>query len=506
MRLHPSSPRRASRPLVHVATGYAISVNVSRGRLVIQDGVGRERRRTEYARTDRLTRLVVHGSNGSVTLDAVRWLTATGAALIHVDHAGQLQATTFSVGSENSALRRAQALAADRPVGVVISREILDAKLAGQRDVAVTLDADEAAAIDHHRARLKGCETLDELRLVEAQAAAIYWAAWRGVQVRFATRDADRVPVHWTTFTQRASLLTGTPRTATDPICAILNYLYAIVEAEARIALLAVGLDPGLGIIHTDQRSRDSLALDLMEVLRPDVDRYVLDLLARRPLSRKDVHETPTGQCRLLPQLAKPLAETGPTWASGLAPHAERITARLAADAGLPEPATSLTGDRRRQVRPASNKTGRSHPRATRAAGACEGCGTPIPAGQKRCRSCHRQVNEERMRTQQAVEHHRRQSTGIHPSSRLDVRNRIAESQRAQWQTRKASPVAGGFTGRPSEFERLILPRIARVTPATLAKATGLSTGYCAQIRDGKRVPHIRHWPAIQLAGLSHQP
>ena len=41
-------------------------------------------------------------------------------------------------------------------------------------------------------------------------------------------------------------------------ICAILNYLYAVLEAESRIALLAIGLDPGIGILHTDQRARDS--------------------------------------------------------------------------------------------------------------------------------------------------------------------------------------------------------------------------------------------------------
>jgi CRISPR-associated protein Cas1 len=79
--------------------------------------------------------------------------------------------------------------------------------------------------------------------------------------------------------------LTGNPRAAADPINAILNYLYAILEAESRIALIAVGLDPGLGILHTDQRSRDSLALDLMKSARPAVDQYVLNLLAHRPVS-----------------------------------------------------------------------------------------------------------------------------------------------------------------------------------------------------------------------------
>jgi CRISPR-associated protein Cas1 len=59
----------------------------------------------------------------------------------------------------------------------------------------------------------------------------------------------------------------------------MLNYLYALLEAETTIACHAVGLDPTIGIVHADNRGRDSLALDLMETARPKVDAYVLDLL-----------------------------------------------------------------------------------------------------------------------------------------------------------------------------------------------------------------------------------
>ena len=56
------------------------------------------------------------------------------------------------------------------------------------------------------------------------------------------------------------------------------NYLFACVESEARLALLAHGLDPTLGVLHADQRNRDSLALDAMEPVRADVDAFLLDL------------------------------------------------------------------------------------------------------------------------------------------------------------------------------------------------------------------------------------
>ena len=82
---------------------------------------------------------------------------------------------------------------------------------------------------------------------------------------------------------------------------AMLNYLYAILETEARLALLAVGCDPGVGIQHADQRSRDSMACDVMEAVRPDVDVWLLQFLATRVLKRQDIVEVGTanvGSCR----------------------------------------------------------------------------------------------------------------------------------------------------------------------------------------------------------------
>ena len=63
------------------------------------------------------------------------------------------------------------------------------------------------------------------------------------------------------------------------------NYLYSLLEAETRLSLAKLGLDPSLGFIHVDTPARDSLACDLMEVGRPAIDTYVLRLL-QQPLRR----------------------------------------------------------------------------------------------------------------------------------------------------------------------------------------------------------------------------
>jgi hypothetical protein len=74
---------------------------------------------------------------------------------------------------------------------------------------------------------------------------------------------------------------------------------------------------------------------------------------------------------------------------------------------------------------------------------------------------------------------------------------RIAASQREQWQRRQAAEPTSGFGSLPSTFRRLVLPRIQSVSSSQLAAATGLSPGYCALVRRGDRIPAPH-----QLAGL----
>ena len=113
------------------------------------------------------------------------------------------------------------------------------------------------------RRGLSTCTTIDALRIFESLAAKAYWSAWRNVPIAFPSKDLSRVPEHWRVFGTRESPLTASPRLAVNPPNAMLNYLYALLESEARLAAAALGLDPGLGVMHFDSPSRDSLASDL---------------------------------------------------------------------------------------------------------------------------------------------------------------------------------------------------------------------------------------------------
>jgi CRISPR-associated endonuclease Cas1 len=318
---------------VIVAHGYGIKIHVSRRHLVVEDGIGRNRRiRRLHKAGTKLNRLVLIGHTGYITLDALRWLRDTDAALVHIDGDGRLLTTSVVFGPGLPPLRRAQALAANAPAGVDIARELLTAKVAGQRALLGELPGGEASVepVDRALREIKGATEMRRLLGAEAQAASAYWQSWSHLPTPFPARDAGRLPNHWLTFGQRASLITGEPRLASNPANAILNYLYALLEAETILACHAMGLDPSLGIFHSDQRDRDSFALDIMEAARPIVDAYVLALLTQRTLSTADLVETRDGGCRLAPRLTESFIELLPALRVEVAPIVERVAHLLA--------------------------------------------------------------------------------------------------------------------------------------------------------------------------------
>src|SRR5258708_39922420 len=113
--------------------GYGISVNVDHGHLIFRDGIGAIRREGRLPRVKHgLRRLVVVGSDGMISLAALRWLADQDAAFVMLDRDGSVLATTGPVRSSDARLRRAQSLADQSGVALRIMRELIGQKLAGQ--------------------------------------------------------------------------------------------------------------------------------------------------------------------------------------------------------------------------------------------------------------------------------------------------------------------------------------------------------------------------------------
>jgi hypothetical protein len=281
-----------------------------------------------------------------------------------------------------------------------------------------------------------------------------------------------------------------------------LSYLYALLEAECRLACLAVGLDPGLGIFHTDQRARDSMALDLMEALRPHADAYMIKLLADRKIRRRDFTEEPDGTVRILSPLTHHLALAIPLLRRKAAPvveHAARTLTQASGRKGrLPTP---LTRDNNSAAQEGRRVGERRDERLMHSPPACRECGLVLEDRSRmycdECLSALRLGNSENIG--KAHERLRKlRGQGREPMAAPEVRTKIGRSNRARQRAILAWEAKHGHEWDPEVFRREILPTLQAVTVTRMATASGLSVQYCSRIRAGKNVPHPMHWASLR--------
>jgi len=85
----------------------------------------------------------------------------------------------------------------------------------------------------------------------------------------------------------------------------MLNYAYAVLESHMRMQVVAAGLDPNPGVLHGSARGKHGFVLDLMEPMRPVVDRAVLQFVQAHTFHPADFTIRPDGVCRLNQELAR---------------------------------------------------------------------------------------------------------------------------------------------------------------------------------------------------------
>lgn len=106
---------------------------------------------------------------------------------------------------------------------------------------------------------------VDELRGIEGKAAEQYFSIFNEMILN---QKED------------FSFVTRNRRPPLDNVNALLSFAYTILAGDCANALSSVGLDPYVGFMHSDRPGRMSLALDLMEELRPVLaDRFIITLI-----------------------------------------------------------------------------------------------------------------------------------------------------------------------------------------------------------------------------------
>lgn len=196
--------------------------------------------------------------------------------------------------SGNVLLRKEQYYRAQTPQEAVkLARNIVTGKLANMRTVLLRAlrdhsesDADQAitnAALRFKKQleTIQNIEDIDMLRGLEGDTAKLYFSLFD----RMITADKESF------FMRERSR-----RPPLDNLNALLSFLYTLLTHDAVGACEGVGLDPQMGFLHAMRPGRPSLALDLIEELRPVIaDRLALSLINLKQINGKGFKTTETG-------------------------------------------------------------------------------------------------------------------------------------------------------------------------------------------------------------------
>lgn len=196
--------------------------------------------------------------------------------------------------SGNVLLRRAQYRRADdEATSTEVARAIVQAKVLNSRRVMQRAlrdkpEHDNAAGINDvvsalslNVTKLKVVTSVDSVRGLEGDSARAYFSVFDDLILTddevFRFRGRNRRP-------------------PTDPINALLSFIYTLLLHDVESALEAVGLDPQVGFLHRDRPGRPGLALDMMEEFRAYLaDRLVLSLVNRKQVKPKGFEAQETG-------------------------------------------------------------------------------------------------------------------------------------------------------------------------------------------------------------------
>ena len=207
---------------------------------------------------------------------------------------GHFQARVSGKVLGNVLLRKKQyQMSEAEEYSVLIGGSFLLGKIANCRKVLQRAIRDHAFSVDVQKISeasegLKGsmkeiekCRSNAALMGIEGSAAKIYFQVFDELILQqkedFYFRERSRRP-------------------PLDNVNALLSFLYTLLTNEVASALETVGLDPYVGFLHQDRPGRVSLALDLMEELRPVfVDRLVLSMINRAQINGKDFLKKESG-------------------------------------------------------------------------------------------------------------------------------------------------------------------------------------------------------------------
>lgn len=191
---------------------------------------------------------------------------------------------------------------------VMIARKIVEVKLKAENRNPKDRTAFEVM--------LKKTQSTDDVRHVEAKAAATWWRQWDDFKMQFA---GPGEPAEWRSWPGRyigrrqgklgELAMQFTARDAVHPMQALLNFNVGVLAARMARVIVAHGLDPAFGFLHDGRKpGRLSLVWDAVELHRPKLVQETFRYAGAKVFRKNDFRMIDGGIVRLAPSTMKDAA------------------------------------------------------------------------------------------------------------------------------------------------------------------------------------------------------
>lgn len=270
--------------MIIVVDDYGVTIEKDNNCFVLSSG-----EQTRKLSPFRVSGFHVH-KPATITTPAILLAAEHNIPLLFFDSSGHVEARLWQphYGSLPT-IRYNQLLFAKSPQALPWIMDTLQQKLQGQlallnwcanRVEAHAEELCEAALVmeDRFTALKKSAGSAPEpIRIAEAHIAKAYWSALSRALEKYSPFDGrSRQP-------------------AQDPFNALLNYGYGMLYSLVETAAITAGLDPSIGILHTESYNRPAFVFDSIEPFRPWVDRFVVEAALRGELQQKYFARTKEG-------------------------------------------------------------------------------------------------------------------------------------------------------------------------------------------------------------------
>ena len=307
------------RPLV--LSGHGIRLHIDRGTLLIKCGFTHYPQKAEEYRffpQDRQlpSRIVILDGDGSITFDALEWLSQQQVPLVQISWRGEIASVGGAYYAAAPDLVKHQIEIRNSGEGFEFSKWLIQKKIENCRatirhisknskDAQPFLDQLKTQEMDIFAKRPAN---LGALLGMEGAAALTYFRYWQTLPLRWKGLGRKPIPEEWLRIGSRTASHEKN-QLARHPVNAILNYAYGVLENQVRGCIVTKGLDPTIGYMHLSGNNRHALVFDLMEPVRPIMDRKILEFITQRIFSPDDFILNKNGVCRLHPQFARVLVK-----------------------------------------------------------------------------------------------------------------------------------------------------------------------------------------------------